>query len=188
MKMPLRVAALGLALAAAPVHAVTVIDGPQVGKPSCAIASFSVTILECAGGYDKNQVKGTLQSGALTGAELLGAPSSGDFLVKLSSISGDVIDFGQILTGMTIFAIHTGNGSTLGNNTNVFKFDAGAGVSSITFNDRGLSNAGLLSTGGSVAPSVPEPATWAMMLAGFGAIGFAMRRRRAHQPRVSFAF
>lgn len=27
-------------------------------------------------------------------------------------------------------------------------------------------------------PSVPEPATWAMMLAGFGATGFAMRRTR----------
>jgi len=29
-----------------------------------------------------------------------------------------------------------------------------------------------------VAPPVPEPATWAMMLAGFGAMGFAMRRTR----------
>lgn len=27
--------------------------------------------------------------------------------------------------------------------------------------------------------AVPEPATWAMMLIGFGALGFAMRRRRA---------
>lgn len=27
-------------------------------------------------------------------------------------------------------------------------------------------------------PAVPEPATWAMMLLGFGAIGFSMRRRR----------
>ncbi|HEX6783372.1 MAG TPA: FxDxF family PEP-CTERM protein [Sphingomicrobium sp.] len=27
-------------------------------------------------------------------------------------------------------------------------------------------------------PAVPEPATWAMMLLGFGGIGFAMRRRR----------
>ena len=28
------------------------------------------------------------------------------------------------------------------------------------------------------APAVPEPATWAMMLVGFGGIGLAMRRRR----------
>jgi hypothetical protein len=31
---------------------------------------------------------------------------------------------------------------------------------------------------GTLVPSVPEPATWAMMLLGFGAIGFSMRRRR----------
>ncbi|QNP44517.1 PEP-CTERM sorting domain-containing protein [Sphingomonas daechungensis] len=27
-------------------------------------------------------------------------------------------------------------------------------------------------------PAVPEPATWAMMLIGFGAVGFSMRRGR----------
>jgi hypothetical protein len=31
--------------------------------------------------------------------------------------------------------------------------------------------------------AVPEPATWAMMLLGFGGIGFAMRRRR--QPTLA---
>lgn len=30
-----------------------------------------------------------------------------------------------------------------------------------------------------VTPAVPEPATWALMLVGFGGIGFAMRRRRS---------
>lgn len=36
-----------------------------------------------------------------------------------------------------------------------------------------------------VNAAVPEPATWAMMLVGFGGIGFAMRRRR--QPLLQIA-
>lgn len=31
------------------------------------------------------------------------------------------------------------------------------------------------------APGVPEPSSWAMMLSGFGFIGFAMRRKRFHE-------
>ena len=38
-----------------------------------------------------------------------------------------------------------------------------------------------------VAP-VPEPATWAMMLVGFGAVGFGMRRRQSSRaPRLQAA-
>ena len=33
--------------------------------------------------------------------------------------------------------------------------------------------------------AVPEPATWAMMLLGFGGIGFAMRRRRQALPQLA---
>jgi hypothetical protein len=36
------------------------------------------------------------------------------------------------------------------------------------------------------APAVPEPATWAMMLAGVAAVGTAMRRR-SYSSRVSFS-
>jgi hypothetical protein len=36
------------------------------------------------------------------------------------------------------------------------------------------------------APGVPEPATWAMMLIGFGAIGFGMRAQRA-RPKLAHA-
>ncbi|MEH3104595.1 MAG: choice-of-anchor K domain-containing protein [Sphingomonas phyllosphaerae] len=38
-----------------------------------------------------------------------------------------------------------------------------------------------------VTPAVPEPATWAMMLAGFGVIGMAMRRRkvRFHTAQIA---
>ena len=42
------------------------------------------------------------------------------------------------------------------------------------------------------AGAVPEPATWALMILGFGAIGFAMRRQRSRKPgaasyRVTYA-
>jgi len=35
--------------------------------------------------------------------------------------------------------------------------------------------------------AVPEPAAWAMMLIGFGGIGFAMRRRKVVRTSVSYA-
>lgn len=38
-----------------------------------------------------------------------------------------------------------------------------------------------------VAPSVPEPASWAMMIGGFGLVGGAMRRRRKANVNVSYA-
>jgi hypothetical protein len=40
--------------------------------------------------------------------------------------------------------------------------------------------------GGSVPAAVPEPATWAMMLLGFGLVGAAMRRRQRQTVRYSF--
>ena len=38
------------------------------------------------------------------------------------------------------------------------------------------------------APAVPEPATWAMMICGFGTVGLAMRRRRRTLARADPAF
>ncbi|WP_070156339.1 PEPxxWA-CTERM sorting domain-containing protein [Sphingobium phenoxybenzoativorans] len=38
-----------------------------------------------------------------------------------------------------------------------------------------------------VTSAVPEPATWAMMVLGFGAMGMAMRRRRRVKTTVSYA-
>lgn len=39
----------------------------------------------------------------------------------------------------------------------------------------------------SVPSAVPEPGTWAMMLVGFGAVGYAMRRRARTTVSVRFA-
>jgi hypothetical protein len=38
-----------------------------------------------------------------------------------------------------------------------------------------------------LTPAVPEPATWALMIAGFGLIGAAMRRRQRARVTVNFA-
>jgi hypothetical protein len=52
-----------------------------------------------------------------------------------------------------------------------------AGTYTLTINGNNSSTGSL---GGTVTiNAVPEPGTWAMMLLGFGAAGFAMRRRRA---------
>ena len=48
----------------------------------------------------------------------------------------------------------------------------------------GLDNVALADTG---VAAVPEPGTWGMMLAGFGMIGFAARRRQAMKTTVRFA-
>jgi hypothetical protein len=48
----------------------------------------------------------------------------------------------------------------------------------ITVNGVSRGNGSYGGQGTLVPRAVPEPATWAMMLLGFGAIGFSMRRRR----------
>lgn len=58
------------------------------------------------------------------------------------------------------------------------KFGTTPGRSTFIFGFKGV--------GGTVVPgAVPEPGTWMMMLVGFGAIGFATRRRRNVKARVS---
>jgi hypothetical protein len=61
-------------------------------------------------------------------------------------------------------------------------FDATLNSVTLTFNSTGGSpftaSATLSNPPGGTVPSVPEPASWAMMLGGFGLIGLAMRRRR----------
>ncbi|MBB6124316.1 PEPxxWA-CTERM sorting domain-containing protein [Sphingobium subterraneum] len=54
-----------------------------------------------------------------------------------------------------------------------------------TFNLTSIVSGSSTITISAATAAIPEPATWAMMLAGFGAIGFAMRRKQA--VRVTFA-
>lgn len=69
------------------------------------------------------------------------------------------------------------------NDVNEFRAlnDLAVGVGSYSLTTQGTSSGLNGSYGGSISfrpGAVPEPATWAMMLVGFGAMGVSMRRRR----------
>lgn len=91
-----------------------------------------------------------------------------------ASFNGYSIDFsGRKLTSVTL-----GGSSSF---APAFTFNGG----NLSFNVSGLSvNAGD-SVVFNIAAAVPEPASWAMMIAGFGLAGAALRRRR--QATVVFA-
>lgn len=63
------------------------------------------------------------------------------------------------------------------------------GIGSFSFSGQATGNTSIdnLVAVADVAGAVPEPTTWAMMLAGFGMIGFATRRRQQFNTTVAFA-
>jgi hypothetical protein len=98
--------------------------------------------------------------------------------------AGNVI---ATFSGSDIF--NPANGNQTDPNLNpVVRFDvSGEHVSTLaSIRLRSTSNA--FETDNFTINAVPEPATWALMMLGFGAIGFGMRRRRSDQGvRVRFA-
>jgi hypothetical protein len=145
-------------------------------------APFSYS--SCAGGYEKNVLNNSTDGVDTQKAALqaLGFDTSGfDFnsYFKIDGLNGADVTSppAPLMKGITIFGIHFGNSSVLGNATAFYKFDAGAGTTTIPFATKGSSGFVLYQTGDG-GDVVPEPATWAMMIAGFGLVGSAMRRRR----------
>lgn len=175
-------------------QATTTVEGPAATVSPCTNFTFNVTITACAGGYSANLLQGSLTDPTgLAALTALGAPGTGIFLeTKLEGLdlSGNVINFDTLLTGMTVFAFHAGGAGDGDQGTFFFQFDAGAGVDVITITDRlnssstGLSNAALFQTS---TGAVPEPGTWAMMLLGFGAMGVSLRRRRGGEGILQVA-
>jgi hypothetical protein len=90
-------------------------------------------------------------------------------------------------------ALNGGNALVNGTDDFYFTFDASAAsptnamlsFTSASYATPFIATNAIVTRIAAVAP-VPEPATWAMMLVGFGAIGFAMRRRKV-KTTVSYA-
>lgn len=140
----------------------------------------------CVGYFDGNvlntSVGGAAKADEVAALNALGLTGSIFVLEKLDG-SGNFV---TPLNGLTYIGVHYGNGTTApinnrGGVTAFYRFNAGVNLDEITFNNGSVSGVVLYSTG----PAVPEPATWAMMLSGFGLMGAAMRRRT--RTTVSFA-
>lgn len=107
-----------------------------------------------------------------------------NLLVTSTATQSNVYLDGQtaVFTGLSLFApINAGDFTRLGTQFGSFNEYYGGNLDTVRIfgGIATYAEASVADTSG----AVPEPATWAMMVAGFGAIGGAMRRRKA---RVTF--
>lgn len=110
------------------------------------------------------------------------------FLADGTTPSGSTTSFGRSFLGDTVQTNFGLNGlsGTERSTTYIFRTNATAFNNLGTF---GINGGGSAAQGFTFQPTsaVPEPATWAMMLAGFGIVGGAMRRRAKIKQKVRFA-
>lgn len=161
-------------------------DGTLLG--GCTTAFTNPDATACTGYYSGNLLNGSPEDRAFQAAAIAllpagagvfdGSQAAWDALDPEWKIDGGTpIDFGVTLYGVNIIGAHFGNAfETAENNVSVFwQIDFGTEGGTLTLaNPQGWSNAVLYTPG-----VVPEPATWAMMIAGFGMTGAAIRRRKA---------
>jgi hypothetical protein len=213
MKLALATAALGLAVAATPAGAaVTVNPNGTVGLdhnlgtnaftvyfggPAGTAASLLLT-LTGGSGNSYNFTYSFNNTG--TAAKLVGFAFDTDpTLASVTSPLGDPLKFGANANfpgvGTVDACFYSGNncGAANGQATSfnggfTLNFNSGP-VTLSNFVDRYASIGGSGGPSGEGSgtvfhPAVPEPATWAMMLVGFGGIGVSMRRRRKADGRL----
>ena len=162
--------ALAAALTALPATASPILFQLAGGKTaSFIIDSAAVPDFFSAGAFG-NQISYNNVAGTFAGAAGTGTIGFGTNIFAQLNIGGTALGFTQY-GGPDLF--------TLVNNKPVFNFG--------TFNLSSITSGAATITISAAAGAVPEPATWAMMLVGFGGLGFAMRRRAKVVTRVRFA-
>jgi hypothetical protein len=94
----------------------------------------------------------------------------------------DVIGFGQALRAENYSSKYLGQ---FYGPTNGYLGDPNLSAASAYVRDN-LNGSGAINYAFRVTAAVPEPATWLMMILGFGLVGGAMRYRQRHPAKVTF--
>lgn len=150
---------------------ITAIDGPATSGTSTSIG-FTEAGLDTPTFSEWLTITNTL-AGVYYFTLGTSSPSV-DFTSAVLTGAGGPYALNPVATGATEFW----------NRENLF-LDAGQYTLTISGENR---DTGVLEGSITIEQAVPEPATWAMMLFGFGAIGFAMRRRRKDvRVRLNYA-
>jgi hypothetical protein len=200
MKRLMIVAASAAAIAAATPATAAIVITPSPGAVQPAenvLANTSMTGLTVMG--NTNQTNTSVSIMSTNNESLTSTSSQGQarfeavdqslaaariFLTQGGTFTSAEFNLFNALAGTTSVAISINGGTaqnfTLGNGQNFFGIQATGGdvISSISFNANGLGVADLRQVRVGGVNAVPEPGTWAMMLLGFGAIGYSMRRRK----------
>ncbi len=153
-------------------------------------ASAAVVVLEEENGTLTGSFEDTIREiGSFTRTFTFNLPTTGVTAVSATTVRagenntpGD-LDFTSVLL----------NGSPLTLTGEAAEYAFGqwqntSGEQTLVINGYSYGNAGLSGVVTFASGAVPEPGTWAIMILGFAATGFAMRRRKADQTKVAFAF
>lgn len=154
---------------------------------ACSVTDIAPAAQACAGFFSGNLLNNANVAAQKSALASLGFAWDGTTILEtLSPLNGShKVDFATLLQGISYVAFHFGNGQGgPGNGTAFYRVDAGAGLDVIGLAYNASSNARLYSTTPTTA--VPEPATWAMMFAGMGIAGAAIRRRKT-RTTLSFS-
>ncbi len=91
-------------------------------------------------------------------------------------------------TGITLLSVASANYRTLRNFSIASGFISGLNTMTLRVNNNGGPTAGrfdnLVLSADALTAVIPEPASWAMLIAGFGLVGAAARRRRSLTSRA----